>query len=487
MTPHMMPDFMRRTLQIAFFLLFLIPLPQTLNAQQSQERFVQERLIQNRKLRDLEKYLALEPKEEAILAKTKKLLLDYGGWVDVTYTEYHDDDNSRQEKDIFDADLSVDARAWVKATLRPRLGGEYIHEHSLYARFRNFYISRWPNEEQPAVQDDNDGPHVDLLYADLDLRFIRVRAGRQHLSLGQGIAYYNVHDAIQVVGSLYNWELSNFVAKTLPHEENIDYSIPGFDKKSERYFVGTQLAWTPIRKLRLYSYSLIQKDESDPRPITGVDYTYNSQHWGIGSSLSNVFGFSSWAEYILETGSSAIFATPERSAVLAQAANVGMNYVFPWLTHPDITLEYAYGSGDKDRTSVTNTEGGNLRGNDNNFLPFGIYPAGYALAPTLSNIQILRVGGSARPLEKFWQLEHFKIGVDGYFYWKDEVRGGIYDVDATLKGKDVGRELDVNLYWQVVSDVTASVRWGIFFPAGAYPRGTNDPEIYLSTTLTFSL
>lgn len=475
----------RKSIGIA--LVILISMPQILYAQTAQGRFAQERLIENRKVRELEKYRELEPREEAILAKTKKLLFDFGAWTDVTYTEFHDDDNSRREKDIFDADLSVDTRAWAKGILRPRLSGEYIHEHFLYVRFRNFYVSRWPNEEQPAVQDDNDGPHVDLLYAKLDLRYIQVRTGRQYLSLGQGISYSNVHDGIQVVGRLYNWELSNFVAKTLPHEENIDFSIPGFDKKSERYFVGTQLAWTPIQKLRFYTYSLIQKDESDPQPISGVDFAYHSQHWGIGSSLSNVFGFSSWAEYILETGTSAIFATPERSAVLAQAANIGMNYLFPFLTHPDITLEYAYGSGDKDRTSVTNTEGGNLRGNDNNFLPFGAYPAGYALAPTLSNLQIFRVGSSVRPLEKFWWLKNLKVGADSYFYWKDEVKGGIYDLDATLKGKDVGREVDVNLHWQVVSDITASIRWGIFFPTGAYPSGTNDPEIYLSTTFTFVL
>jgi len=456
-------------------------------AAEPSQRFIQERLVENQKLREMERYIRLAPKAEAILAKEKKLLLDFGGWTDVTYIEFHDDDNSGSTKDVFDADLSVDTRFWVQGIFRPVLDRDYIYEHSVFAQLRNFYISRWPNEEQPAAQDDNDGPHVDLLYADLDLKLAKVRFGRQFLILGQGISYSNVHDGIQVTSSFRNFEVASFFVRTLPHEENIDYSVPGFDKESDRYFTAAQLAWTPKQWARLYSYFLAQVDRSDPKPEIGQDFAYQSQYWGIGSTVSNLGGFSAWAEYILETGSSATFVTNDRENVLAHAVNVGAYYRFPFITHPDVTAEYSFGSGDKERTSVTNTEGGNLRGKDHNFLGFGYLPAGYALAPVLSNIQILRFGTSVRPLEKYWQLKNLSLGADAYFYWKHKELGGIYDVDATDGHFEIGQEVDFTLSWQITSDIITSVRYGVFFPGDAFPLTSNDPETYLSTTLTFIL
>lgn len=478
----------RRLGALSFFYLTLCLTlrPPALQAQPPAERFIQERLTENLSLHEKERYLERELKEKAILVQAKKFLFDFGGWVDVNYTEFHNDDNDRGTKDIFDADLSIDTRLWVEGIFRPRLGGSYVYEHTIYAQFRNFYISRWPNEEQPAVQDDNNGPHVDLLYLDLDLQYANLRVGRQYLALGQGISYLNVHDGIQLKSKLQEWEGAGFVATTLPYEENIDFSVPGFDKKSERYFVGTELAWIPTERWRFYGYFLAQKDESNPDPATGQDFAYDSQYWSLGTTLSDFHGFSSWGEYILESGSSAVFGTNDRNPVLAQAFNLGLRYEFSWLTHPDFTLEYAYGSGDKDRVNVTNTEGGNRNGEDHNFLSFGYYPAGYALSPTLSNIQILALKSSVRPLEKVWQLKKFTIGVNGYFYWKDEVKGGIYDPDATQKGRTIGQEVDFTLYWPVLSDVIVSVRYGMFFPGSAYPATSDDPENYLSSTLTFS-
>jgi len=444
-------------------------------------------LVQNRKFREIERYTELEPKEEAILAKAKHFLIDAGGWVDVTYTEFYDDDNSRQEKDIFDADISVDSRAWFQAIVRPKLDTDYIYEHTLYGRVRDYYVSRWPNEEQPAAQDDNDGPHMDLLYLDLDFQYAKLRTGRQYLSLGQGIAYSNVHDGIQLTGKWKAIDVNSFFSHTLPHEENIDFSIPGFDKESDRYFVGTELGWSPAKPLRMYSFFLIQNDRSDPNPELGTDFAYQSQYWGFGSTVTNVKGFTSWAEYIVETGNSAVFDTNDRKPILGQAVNVGASYQFSFLTHPTVTAEYAFGSGDKDRASVTNTENGNFIGHDYNFLPFGYIPSGYALAPTLSNIQFLHLGASFRPLEKYWRLKHLSTGIDSYFYWKNKALGGIYDIDATRPTHEIGQEIDATIYWQLASDVIASVRYGMFFPGNAYPLDANDSEIYLSSTLTFIL
>lgn len=455
--------------------------------QETSQRFVQERLTENLEFRQKQRYFEEAfPVKKAVTAKAQKLLLSYGGWVDVSYTDFHDDDNSDTEKDIFDADLSVDTRVWAKAVLRTDLEDDYLPEFSIYTRFSNFYISRWPNEEQPLVEDDNDGPHTDLLYLNLEFPDSELRIGRQYLALGQGITYSNVHDGLRLIGRIVDFELTSFAVKTLPHEENIDYSVPGFDKKSERYFVGNQLTWRPVDWGSIYGYMLAQHDESDPRPENGQDYDYHSQYWSIGATVSQLRHWSAWGEYILETGSSAVFGTSERSDILAHAFDFGTRYQFECLTQPDLSLEYAFGSGDKDRTSVTNTEGGNTTGKDYNFLSFGYFPAGYALAPTLSNIHILRAGTSLSPFDKFWQFQKLRFNIDGYFYWKDAPKGGIFDIDATAQSREIGSEIDFTLDWPILSDLIASVRYGIFIPGSAFPRQANSTETHLSTSLTFS-
>jgi len=260
--------------------LLLFGFPSFLFGQSTEERFVQERLVENLRRRKLEKYVRLRPEEEAILAKTKKLLWDAGGWIDVGYTEFRNDDNDRNAKDTFDADLSVDSNVWIEVIYRPNLEADYVREHTAYIQFNNFYISRWPDGGEIAI-DDNDGPHVDSLYIDLDLGLLTVRIGRQYLSVGQGISYGNVHDGIQLTGYFGDWLVESFAAKTLPQEGNIDFSVPGFDKTSERYFIGNQVKWTANELLSVYAYALIQHDQSDERPESSQDFAYHSQYWGF--------------------------------------------------------------------------------------------------------------------------------------------------------------------------------------------------------------
>ncbi|MFH1800084.1 MAG: alginate export family protein [Candidatus Omnitrophota bacterium] len=455
----------------------------SLMAQDPLPRAAREQRIENLQLRERERYLEKMPKEGAVIAKADKYLLSFGGWADVDYIDFGNDDNNREEKDVFDADLMVDTRLWVKGVWRMDLG-KREYEHTVFAQFRNLYTERWPSEGQPLVQDDNDGPHVDLLYGDLDLGLGKLRTGRQYLNLGQGIVLSDVYDGFKFSGSVSDVSFETFVAKTLPHAENIDYSVPGYDKTSKRYFTGGDVVWRPKMEFGLYGFFLIQHDESQPSPATNQDYNYDSQHWGVGSTYEFEKGPSLWGEYIFETGSSAVFGEEKRSDVLAHAFDLGASYEYPWFAHPEISLEYAFGSGDGDRTSVTNTEGGNLRGRDHNFLPFGFFPAGYALEPVLSNIHILRTGVAVKPLEKYWALRKLQLRTDGYFYWKAKAKGGIYDIDATEPSSDIGREIDFTLLWPVFSDVEISVRYGLFFPGKAFPAQSNDPESYLSTSLS---
>ncbi|MCK5178598.1 MAG: alginate export family protein, partial [Candidatus Omnitrophica bacterium] len=150
------------------------------------------------------------------------------------------------------------------------------------------------------------------------------------------------------------------------------------------------------------------------------------------------------------------------------------------------SFEYAYGSGDSQRVSVTDTEGGNLSGDDNNFLYFGYFPAGYALAPRLSNIHIYRVGAYVNPFEKIRLLKNFNLGVDYFWYFKDKSGGGISDSEATADSHDIGSEIDLTVSWQVLSDLRWSLSYGYFMPGDAFLDSANDSDQYFSNSLTFT-
>jgi len=165
---------------------------------------------------------------------------------------------------------------------------------------------------------------------------------------------------------------------------------------------------------------------------------------------------------------------------------VGINYRSSWAMRPEFTLGFAYGSGDRDRVRVTNTEDGNLKGQDHNFLPFGVYPAGIALSPTLSNILILKVGSTFHPFVNFWRFKDLILGAEAFFYWKFAPKGGIYDIEATRTGVEVGQEFDLSFEWEIISDITLSADYGVFLPGNAFPIETDDLETYLTTSFTFS-
>jgi len=363
-----------KTFSIAFllticFTLFSADLSQ---AQTVNARSAQERLTENLQLRERARYLEASEKEGSIIAKARNFLFSFGGWADLDYIEYHDDDNNDGEKDIFDADLLVDTRLWVKGTVRHGLWGNsnINFEHTVFAQLRNLYISRWPNEEQPLARDDNDGPHMDLLYIDLDLHKAALRTGRQYLNLGRGITLADIYDGVQLTANASDLQVEVFAATTLPHEENIDYSVPGFDKTSERYFFGTETVWFAKENFKLYGYFLMQHDDSKPNPDTSQDFSYHSQYWGAGGSYRSGRGYYLWGEYILETGSSAVYGEENRHNILAHAFDLGAGYRIPCSLSPNLDIEYAFASGDRDRSSVTNTEGGNQNGEDHNFLPY---------------------------------------------------------------------------------------------------------------------
>lgn len=402
------------------------------------------------------------------------------------YDDYNDDDNDSTSVDSLDETHSLDFRFWTKATLRPPASALYQNEHSLYVRLKDLHINREPDAINS--DDDHDGPHIDYAYLTLDLRPIWLEIGRRYFSVGQGIAYSNLNDGVELYASPQNWNLKTFVSRTLSHEDNIDTSIPGWDLGSERFYYAIETTYLGIPDQGIYSYFLMQRDESDEDPHDpDYDYIYDSEYIGLGAQGKILPNMHYWAEGIRETGKSRVYTTNDKKRNIdAWGGDFGISYDLDVYSHPNISIEYAFGSGDSDRTSVTDTLNGNTFREDRNFLYFGYLPAGYALSPRLSNIQFYKAGVLLKPLEKYYLFKNFSFGTDYYRYYKDKKEGGIYDTDATNSDKGIGNEIDLNISWQIISDLSCSVQYGHFWPGDAYPDYSDDSENYLAAGATFT-
>ena len=130
--------------------------------------------------------------------------------------------------------------------------------------------------------------------------------------------------------------------------------------------------------------------------------------------------------------------------------------------------------------------GGNLAGDDTNFLYFGFLPTGYALSPRVSNLRMLKVGAALKPFERTsrFNLKELTASVDLYRYMKDESAGAIFDFQASDDDHDVGYEIDITLSWPILSDLSVSLEYGHFEPGDAYPAAIDDATEYFSVGLT---
>ncbi len=477
---------LKRVSKIAFIsgisvCLFFTDIPAS-PAQDAPAKVIDE---QERQIRDEEaRELRVTEKEEK---EVKDVVIDGGAWVFSSYRNYKNIDNDRDTEDWVKDAYIVDTRIWLKATFYRAL--------MAYGRVKNYFIWR-PNvsSDYTGIGNDYEGPAVDALYGILDLRRVidlpvSVSVGRQYLSIGKGITYSNVHDGIKLQsapGGKVGFKA--FASKTKEYENNIDYRMPGYRDHGDRQFYAAEGA-VFIPYAALYAYGLIQRDLSRAEPeVPGKNYRYHSHYLGAGIS-GRKDGYSVWGEVIKEYGKSytdALADEQTQNKVDAWAFDAGLKRRFDCYGCPTIEGEIAYGSGDGDRTHVTCTRGGNTNGKDTNFLYFGVFSGGYALAPRLSNMFVYKVAASCMPFEAVpWLGKNVALGSKYYIYRKDKTGGGIYDVDATNRqSADIGQEVDFFAHWRVSGNLRLACRYGLFFPGAAYPSETRDTSQYVYTRVS---
>ncbi len=419
------------------------------------------------------------------LAGKETFLIKQGGWLSSTYRHYKNIDNQKSLPDFLKWTWTQEAYLWLYL--------DYNATISAYVQAGDSYVDRGVGPTYTGIGADNNGPFISIAYSKINLKPqyhvpLTLSVGRQYLFLGRGLAYEAVHDGLLTEYTQAPFYVKQFISKTQPYEDNIDYSVPGFDKQGDRVFAGGEISYIGLKRTTVYAFGLLQMDNSSPEPDNQTqNFHYNSSYLGAGVSSRFVEPLELWLEWDSEKGRSYTDAARtrlEQTTIDAWAYTAGAKYHFDLPTHPILETEYAYGSGDEDRTNVTNTTGGDLDGHDKNFLYFGHYQAGYALQPRLSNINIWSLNASCQPFEWVPSLKKTAVGTKYYRYWKDRARGGTSDLESTVSDKDIGEEVDVYVHSKINDNLTLSVRCGIFFPGGAFPENQRNTTQYFYTRLT---
>ena len=413
-----------------------------------------------------------------------------GGWFTSLFRDYTDLDNDKNGKDLTSWILTEDLRLWSNLS--------YQKKYTLYLRIKHTYTHRDLSSLSTSYRSDYDGPNLDMGYLAItqpDWQIpIDLTLGKQYLFVGRGIAYSDVNYGAKYKTRLgKNFYLKTFASMADENSQNLDLSIPNYNKTNNRIFGAVEVAYSGLKNDILYGFVLIQRDKNArfPPETPTQSYRYNSQYYGLGlQSLRPQSRLSYWLEVIKEQGRSNTdtdAVDPEEKNIDAWAGDWGLSYRTKLPLRPTLEFEYAYGSGDKDRSSVTDTRsGGNRYGQDTNFLYFGSFFAGYALAPRLSNMHIYKVDCSLRPLPKLKFTKQVTAGFKYFLYRKDKKAGGVYDIEATESDLDIGREANAYLYWPIGKHITWSNRYGIFFPGNAYPSPANNATRYFYTKLTLT-
>lgn len=329
---------------------------------------------------------------------------------------------------------------------------------------------------------------------------LSIKAGRDLAWWGNGLTLSQVLDGVVLGAGYAGFDLQLVAGVTPTRTVDIDFSRPNFDHNTARGFYGAILS-RQIANHRPFVYALAQQDYNQDNVgitngITTV-YNYNSYYIGTGVTGALTDRLLYGVEATYEGGStlSNSFTTSPQGLVQipqtedrihAYAADVRLDYVLNDKRSTRFSFETIAASGDSDRLlSSSNTFGGNKPGtSDRAFNAFGLLNTGLAFAPQVSNVLIFRAGAVAFPLPDYQPLKRFQTGVDLFFYNKLASNGPIDE--TSTDGRYLGFEPDFFINWEVTSDVTVSLRYGLFFPGQAISDINDDTRQFFSAGVTYA-
>lgn len=331
---------------------------------------------------------------------------------------------------------------------------------------------------------------------------INFKGGRQFVHWASGIPLSN-----QLYGGVLDVEIGDWgavgIAGITPASSTVDFdaSRTNFDRDTKRAYFGGMLEYRGFAQHRPYFYALVQRDENDDErtfitPIGSfpTQFDYDSEYWALGSRGSIGGNLRYRAEVIHQTGKglsnsfdpmTGAALEQTRENISAWAGILGLTYLFNDPGDTRIDFEFLGGSGDRDRIRASDTFGGNRAGTkDRSFNALGYVNTGLALSPDISNLLSFRLGASTTPFPSPHRRDWLRLGLDGYLFFKADSNAPL--TVNTTNDTFVGGELNLNLDWRITSDVNASIRYGVFFPADAIPSGEDSVRHFVYAGVTYA-
>lgn len=480
---------MRRILLTAALIVFLLPaLARAQAGPANLERF-------ERQLEQIRRDTLISA--DQALSLQQRTFFDYGAYATLGYLSV--DDNNNDNHVLRQYDL-------VGYT---RLNFDGAHEIFI----RGFLTYRDFNDGDSFDQfgDELLDPELDRWYYRFDLarseaayhgrridHNLVIQAGRDIAYWGNGLVLSTDLEGASATLSWAGNDVTILGGVTPTRTTDFDASRPSFDHNTRRGFYGL-LYSRDVKGHRPYAYGLLQRDYNEhDELITGpvtTKFDYNSYYIGVGSTGELTDRLAYGVEAVYEGGENLSnsfvvggpFLSPvpqTRDQIQAWAADVRIDYLFPDARRSRLSAEIIMASGDDDRLNTSNTFGGNKPNtNDRAFNAFGLLNTSLAFAPSVSNLLAIRLGGSTFPLPDHGPLRRLQIGTDVFIFNKMEADAPIDE--QTSDERYLGWEPDFFINWQITSDVTLSVRYGIFFPSSDAFRD-DDTRQYIYTGVTYA-
>jgi hypothetical protein len=437
----------------------------------------------------------------------ERAIVDYGGSVNFAAMAIDDVDQSTHIL------RQTDGQLWALA--------DFDGAHQFYGRLRFTYRDFNDGDSFDGKGDEFLSPVGDRYWYRFDLRRaiegsegirpdynVTLQVGRQFVDWATGLALSEQLYAVRAEVELGSLAFEGLASMT-PASSVIDFdsSRPDYDDDTERAFFGGRIAYNGIDGHQPYVYFLNQQDNNDRDfAVFTVDagggltvniptrFNYDSSYIGVGSTGTLLPRLNYMAEFIYQYGqglSSSL--SPTGVAPVAQteedieawAARAGLVYLLRDENQSRLEVEVIAASGDEDRRlDTSNTFGGNQSGtNDNAFNGFGFARTGLAFAAPISNILIVRAGGSTFPLRSHISARDLQVGIDLLWFNKVESDGPIdepTDDDAYL-----GFEPDLFVNWRILSDVVLNFRYGVFIPGDAI-QADHQARHFVYTGITYA-
>jgi hypothetical protein len=328
-----------------------------------------------------------------------------------------------------------------------------------------------------------------------------VQGGRQLAYWANGLTLSQTVDGVAVGVTRGALDAQVLAGVTPFTTVDFDSSRPQFDDDTLRGFYGVMVSLRvgPSQEHRPFLYALAQQDyNDDDARVTGdivTRFGYDSYYLGAGSTgtlgdrlvygVELVYeGGKGLSNSFTAEGGSLARVDQSKEDITAFAADVRLEYLLPGAGRTRLTAEAIFATGDDDRLHTSNTFGGNAPGTDDQaFNAFGLLNNGLAFAPNVSNLVVLRGGASTFPLPEYRPLRNLQVGADLFLFAKAD-RDAPID-EPTTSGRYLGFEPDLFLNWQIRSDITLALRYGVFFPNGDTVVG-DDVRQFFYGGLTFA-